>query len=107
ATLKGVRFGTLTVTAGSISATATLSPAVDTTKSFLLFGVSEDTADPSDGQVSGQITNATTVTFARAATGVAVTVKWYVAEFTSGVTVQRGAADMSVTVPLDVTLGTP
>src|SRR2546425_5021691 len=106
ATLKGVQFGTLTIGAGSTSATAALSLAIDTTRSFLLFGVSESTNNPSDGQVSGQITNTTTVTFARAATGVAVTVKWYVAEFSSGVTVQRGAADMSVTVPLNVTLGT-
>src|SRR6185369_12135873 len=54
---------------------------------------------------SGQLTNATTVTFARSGTSGAVTIKWYVAEFTSGVSVQRGSAVLS-TSTTDVTLPT-
>ena len=105
ASLKGVQRGTTTIAGGSAVATATLSPAVDTTKAFLVFGVSENTSSPTDGQVSGQITNSTTVTFRRDGSAGAVTMNWYVAEFTSGVTVQRGTADMDVAPrPHNVTL---
>jgi len=92
AVLKSVQTGTATIASTSASTTATLSPAVDTTKAFLVFGVSENNANPQYGQISGQITNSTTVTFQRDAATGAVTVKWYVAEFTSGVTVQRGTS---------------
>ena len=108
ASLKGVQRGTATIAGGSASVTATLSPAVDTTKAFLVFGVSENTGNPADGQVSGQITNSTTVTFQRVGTdGHAVTMSWYVAEFASGVTVQRGTVNMDGPPLMNVTLATP
>ena len=68
AQLKSVQTGTTTITAGGTSATGTLSPAVDTTKSFLVFSVSENVNRPDGGQISGQITNPTTVTFERIGT---------------------------------------
>ena len=84
AQLKSVQYGTTTITAGSASATGTLNPTVDTSKAFLVFGVSEDSVDPKFGQISGQITANNLVTFQRNTdtSSPAVTVKWYVAAFT-------------------------
>jgi len=113
ASIKAVQYGTATLAASSPTVTATLSPAVDLNRSFLAFSVSEDTASPEFGQVSGQITNGTTLTFSRVAAfgAPAITVKWYVAEFQSGVFVQRGSQNIAsggptfnVTLPVAVTL---
>jgi hypothetical protein len=95
AVLKSVQTGTFTISGGSTTATIT---AVDTTKAFLVFGVSEDTATGNgyDGQITGQITNSTTLTFSRVGNyNPGPTVKWYVAEFTSGVSVQRGNVNLA------------
>src|SRR6185369_3776685 len=89
AQLDSVQSGTATIADTTSSTTVTIS-SVDTTKSFLVFEVSLNLVDPVNAQISGQLTNATTLTFARAGTSGAVTIKWYVAEFTSGVSVQRG-----------------
>ena len=114
AQLKAVQTNTaaLTLPAATASVTAALSPAVDMTKSFLVFGTSQTANEPRCGQVSGQITLATQVTFTRAdTTGCpAVTIKWYVAEFASGVSVQRGTYDWQgagYPLPGNITLGTP
>ena len=90
AQLKSVHSGTVTINGGSSSATDTLSPSVDTTKAFLVFGINGSSNLPNRIQVSGQITNSTTVTFARIGSTGNVTVHWYVAEFLGGVIVQRG-----------------
>jgi hypothetical protein len=107
AQLKSVQTGTATISGGSPTATGTLSPAVDTTKAFLVFGVTLNSGSPNDGQVSGQITNGTTVTFQRIGTTGVITVKWYVVKFLSGVTVQRGSAqlpDLPNPADVDVTI---
>ena len=83
--------------------TVILPTPVDPTRAFLVFSVSEDAASPADGQVSGTLT-ATAVTFARVGGTGTVTVKYYVAEFSSGVSVRRGSADLSVGSPVNVTL---
>ena len=108
--LKAVQTGTATIAAGAASTTATLT-SVDTTKTFLVFGTSFDdgpppNATPSCSHTSGQITNATTLTFAREGTTgcPAITVKWYVAEFLSGVSVQRGSVVNSTVASLNVAL---
>ena len=108
AVLKSVQSGTATIANGSSSTTGTIT-SVDTTKSFLVFGASlasNVTADPLYGQVTGQITNATTLTFARNSTTGDITIKWYVAEFTSGVTVQRGNTSMQGVATANVSLTT-
>src|SRR5689334_7550838 len=102
--LKGVKSGTATIADGASSVTATFS-AVDMTKSFLVFSVALDSVNPVDAHISGQLTNTTTVTFARLGTVGAVSISWYVAEFTSGVSVQRGSFS-STTAHNDITLGT-
>src|SRR5262249_14057931 len=83
AVLKGVLSGSLTMAAGSANASQALS-AVDTTKSFLVFGVAEAEDAPQFGQVVGRISNPTTVAFTRnSSPSGAITIKWYVAEFSS------------------------
>lgn len=116
AQLKTIQAGTSTIAADASSTTASLTT-VDMSKSFLVFGTSFDDSvgTPNCSQVSGQITNSTTLTVARAGSSgcPAITIEWYVAEFLSGVTVQRGsvanadiinipitAVDMSKTVPM-------
>ncbi|MBP1738856.1 MAG: hypothetical protein H6Q48_1149 [Deltaproteobacteria bacterium] len=92
AVIKSVQSGTTSFGGGSTTVTIT---SVDTTKAFLLFGISEpDQTSAWDYLISGQITNATTLTFARPGNNKTVTVYWYVAEFSSGVSVQRGSANM-------------
>ncbi len=102
ATLNSVQSGTTTITGGSKTVTIT---SVDTSKAFLVFGVNVTEQEPSKAQISGQITNATTLTFERVVSGNTVTITWQVVEFTSGVSVQRGAADISGTgFPANATL---
>jgi hypothetical protein len=93
AQLRAVYSGTTTIAGGSTFNTAAI-PAVDTTKAFLVFGISGSDNSPDDLQVTGQITGSTTVRFERVGTNFAVTVRWYVAEFLSGVRVQRGSQQM-------------
>lgn len=94
--------------AGSASQTDTLNvELLDTGKAFMVFGVKGDDASPEFGCIRGQITNTTTLTFTRktAAASPAITIRWYVAEFTSGVSVQRGTEAMSdPSMPHDITI---
>jgi hypothetical protein len=84
---------------------AVLPAAVDPSRSMLVFTARLDTAAPSCGAVSGQLEDATTVTFARWincpswATNSRVDVVFAVVEFASGVTVQRGSQPFDVNAP--------
>ena len=105
ATLKSVQTGTFTF--NGLADKPVPITTVDTTKAFLVFGVSENQLNGWDGQVTGQITNATTLTFSRAGNNnPGPTVKWYVAEFTSGVSVQRGNVNMAGIATGNATLTT-
>jgi hypothetical protein len=106
AQLMSLQSGTVTVS-GGVASVVTLPTAVNMTKAFVVFGTTESTADPLDGQVSGQLTTPTTVTFRQAGGTASVTVKYYVAEFASGVSVQRGSIDIATGNVFNVTLGTP
>ncbi len=106
AILNSLQSGTATIANGSASTTVTIT-SVDTTMAFVVSSHSlgsDVTADPVNGHVATQLTNATTVTFSRIGTVGAITVKWYVAEFMSGVSVQRGAQSMASGVSQNVTL---
>src|SRR5690348_2148320 len=96
AQLKAVQAGAVTLTTGATAVTA-LFGAVDTGKSFVLFSCSPDSADPENGQISGQILDATHAVFQRFAAGGAsdIRIQWQVAEFLSGVTVLRGMEAMT------------
>jgi outer membrane protein assembly factor BamB len=93
--IKSVQSGTATMAAG-----ATLSvpiTAVTLARSVLFFGVAENNVDPSNGQVRGQLTSPTNIQFNRQGSATTITIQWYVAEFASGVSVQRGTTAMTAT----------
>ena len=93
-----VQSGAATIAAANTSTTATLSPAVDTTRTFLAFtanGGSNVNGVESRYLTTGVITNATTLTFARArnrsgANG-QVSIQWFAVRMTDGTTVQSNA----------------
>lgn len=102
AILDDIQKGSVVLANGSSSTTVTID-AVDMAKSFLTFSLRADRAVPDDVHVTGVLTNATTVTFARADVDSDVTIEWSVVEFASGVTVQRGtvaATSTTVDVPI-------
>jgi uncharacterized protein (UPF0179 family) len=96
ASIRNVQTGE--VSFSTISQTVTLPTALNATNRSLLFFSERANANASDQYlVRGNITNTTTLTFAKNNSGTSVTVRWYVAEFDSGVTVQRGTATQSAT----------
>ena len=84
-----VQSGTATIGGGSASTTATIT-AVAMGRAFLVFSTTLNDSNPLNTEVRGEITDPTTVTFTRFGTTGAVTIKWSVVEYASGVTVQRG-----------------
>lgn len=92
AVLKSLQTGTITMSGASVTATIT---AVDTTKAWLVYTYNSANGTGTNiGQklVSGQITNATTLTFDRNNTGQTMNLTWYLVQFTDATTVQRGSA---------------
>jgi hypothetical protein len=96
--LGRVQRGSTTVAAGMATQKVTLQQ-LDPSRSFVVFGTRFDSSAPADMEVTGQITSPTELTFARAGAmgSPAVPVYYYVAEFQSGVRVQRGSATLSST----------
>jgi hypothetical protein len=109
--LQTVQRGTATLAAGSTTATVS-SPAftaVDPARAFLVFGVEESGADPNETQVAGQlVAGGAQLEFRRdpgpPVPATAVTIRWQVAEFTSGVLVQRGTTSLDNITQADATL---
>lgn len=93
--ISRVVHGVAALEAGSASTMVTI-PQLDVSKTFLLFGGSFNDANPMFSQVTGALTNGTTITFQRDSGSGApgVNLEWYVAEFTGGMSVQRGTANM-------------
>ncbi len=89
--LKSLQRGTTVLAAGTASVTASIA-AVDTTKTIVFINFSLSDASPGFGMVTRELTNATTLTFARltATSSPAITIRWTVMEFDSGISVQRG-----------------
>ncbi|MGD0101042.1 MAG: DUF2341 domain-containing protein, partial [Acidobacteriota bacterium] len=105
AVLASLQSGTATIANGSASTTATIT-SVDITKSFVVCSTSlgsDVPSSPNDVWATCQMTNATTVTFARASTVGTITIQWYVAYFSSGVSVQRGSQSIT-TATTNITL---
>ena len=92
--LDDIQKGTATLTPGSSTVTATIA-AVDPTRAFLTYTIRGSDNSPDDITVTGELTNATTVTFAREGISGTVNIEWSVVEFVSGVTVQRGSTTLS------------
>jgi hypothetical protein len=96
--LQAVFSGSTSVESDASSQTVTLAT-LDPSRSFVVAGTQFDTTASGFAEVTGQISSATELTFART-TGEgapAVPVQYYVAEFASGVQVQRGSTAMTST----------
>jgi Peptidase family C25/Right handed beta helix region len=105
AQLRSLQSGSATIANASTVATVTLSPAVTANQAFLVFSMSLNANTPADGGVTGKLAaGGNQITFQRVGTTGAITVQWYVAEFASGVTVQRGTADLTLGVPFNQAL---
>jgi hypothetical protein len=98
ALLSGVQTGTAVSTAnGTVTVPIT---SVDTTRSFLIFQVRSTGDRPVSSYLRGRIASATTLEFVRVtdeASPLQIDIRWYVASFASGVSVQRGQATQSAT----------
>jgi hypothetical protein len=97
ASFKAIQSGTAIILSANTSVVVTIPVTVNSTKTFLKFSARTDHISAATGAkvgISGVINLAgTTITFTRESTGGQnVTILWYIVEFTSGVTVQRGTA---------------
>jgi hypothetical protein len=104
ALLSGVQSGTAVSTAsGTVTVPIT---SIDPTRSFLVFQTRHDGNRPVSSYLRGRIATATTLEFVRVtdeATPVQMDIRWYVASFASGVSVQRGQvsqATQTINVPI-------
>lgn len=91
AKVKAVQSGMVSLSGTSTTTTLT---AIVLANSYLVFGVRGDLATGANVAaeccVSGEVTNTTTLTFARQSSNGTVEIEWFLIEFMSGVTVQRG-----------------
>lgn len=95
ATLSGVQSGTATSTGnGTTSVTIT---AVDPTKAFLVFQTRHSSNRPPGSMIRGRLNGAgTAVEFVRVSDETStINIQWYVVEFSTGVSVQRGETTQS------------
>jgi len=87
-----------TIAAGSVTQTAVLAPPVDPSRTFLVFsrsGGTNVTGEEGLYQVTGELTNSTTVTFTRSSSGGGtreIDIFWFAVRMTDGTTVQRSVA---------------
>ncbi len=95
--------GTTTFTGNSTTVTIP-TPLADMSKSILVFSSTISSADTRNNLIGGQITNSTTLTFARASNTGTVSISWQVIEFESGVFVQRGSNVVAENTNVDVTI---
>jgi hypothetical protein len=93
-----VQSGIASIAKNTTSITAPLSPPIDTTRTFVVFtsdGGNKVVGIESEYLTTGVITNATTLTFARAVAangnGGQVDIAWFAVRMTDGTTVQSGA----------------
>ena len=109
-----VQNGAATLAAGDSTVNVTITSVI-TARSFLLLSARFNNAQPGQSQITGTLLDSTTLRFQRVvSTGApAITIEWYLAEFLSGVSVQRGSETnpgTTVNVPLsavDVTRSFP
>jgi hypothetical protein len=104
ALLSGVQSGTASSTAAGTLTVPIAS--VDPARSFLVFQTRHNGDRPVSSFLRGRIASATTLEFARVTdepTPVTMNIRWYVASFASGVSVQRGEvsqATQTINVPI-------
>ena len=94
ARLRAVQTGTVRMHARADDAVAKIRK-VDPARAFLIFGTAVDSSNPSGGHISGELDSPTRLVFRRSKkVDSPAHIKWYVAEFASGVRVQRGKTSM-------------
>ncbi len=96
--------GTTTFTGSSTTVTIPTTLA-DMSKSILVFSATINDANPRNILIGGEITNTTTLTFARASNTGTVSISWEVVEFENGVYVQRGSSVVAENTNVDITIG--
>jgi hypothetical protein len=102
AQLRSLQSGSATIADLASSTTVALPQTVTASQSFLVFSLSVSANEPQNGGVSGRLTGAgNQVVFDRVGTSGSVAIEWYVAEFATGVTVQRGTADLTLGIPFN------
>lgn len=102
AVLKRMQTGTITLT-NVLTGRGTIA-AVDPTKSFVVATGAVNTANPRTSLYTAQLTDGTTVTATRSlSNATAFNIRYYVLEFSSGVSVQRGLGTL-VTTNNNITL---
>ncbi len=115
AVVNAVQSGTATSPGGSCpgptgcTTLVAISPAVDPTRSFLIFQTRHNSNRPPGSMIRGRIDSTRdNVEFVRVTDGVApepvtINIRWYVVEFSSGVSVQRGEIDGSAPINVPIT----
>ncbi|HNT36143.1 MAG TPA: hypothetical protein PKH07_14250, partial [bacterium] len=96
ATIQGVQSGILEI--ASNGAFSVPINAIDPTKSFLIFQIRHNSDRPGGSLVGGRISSPTLLEFVRTTEELSpgsIAVQWYVATFSSGVSVQRGELQQS------------
>lgn len=93
---KNVQSGSVTM--NSVTRDVTLATPVNTTRSFVVCYNRVDSSNPTR-RVTCELTNATTVRVTASVADSANVVQWYVVEFSSGMTVQRGLATFCANPP--------
>jgi len=102
AVIKTVQTGTITMNPATRTVAITL---VDTAKTFVVCqGDSGGAGSNPTLLPTCELTNATTLTITTHVADAAITVRWYVVEFLSGVTVQRGLAVPAGTATFNVAI---
>jgi hypothetical protein len=106
-----VQSGAATIAPGTNSITATLSPPIDINRTFLVFtanGGSQVNGREARYLTTGYVSDATTLTFARAASpggaNRGVNIQWFAVRMTDGTTVQQIPALFSTTDPNTTTV---
>ena len=81
---------------GTQTVTVTIT-AVDKSASILFFNYEGNSNSPANGMVRGSLSTSTTIKFTRTSKGslIDLTLRWYVAEFANGVSVQRKTSNVS------------
>lgn len=103
ARLQGVQRGSVSSSTDGTTSIA-IAP-VDPARAFVLFSASSAAAEPDESSVSVRLASATSLDVVRASDGAppgTVEVEWSVVEYACGVSVQRGVATTTGSVPLDV-----
>jgi hypothetical protein len=100
--LSNIQSGEVTVSGTTQDVTVS---SVDTLRSVLFFNSRLNVNSPAKGLVKGALLDSTTLRFVKNNTAASATVRWYLVEFTSGVTVTRGTAAQTATT-INVTIPT-